>query len=154
MARYCIKFETMKVLLLSLGSKSKMSEIVSSTSVAGKVLFDNNSWQLSALSQAEEYHDIRLKAGEKTLYKEINKANGIKFPIKVDLALHAHKRSLLIQAELGGVEFPAEEQYAKHKRQYHQDKTMVFSHINRLIRCVVDSQLHHQDAVGARHAHK
>lgn len=151
MARYCIKFETMKV-LLSLGSRPKISEMVSYTSAAGKMLIDNNDWQLSALSQAEEYHDIRLKAGEKALYKEINKANGIKFPIKVDLALHAHKRSLLIQAELGGVEFPADEQYAKHKRQYHQDKTMVFSHINRLIRCVVDCQLHLQDAVGARHA--
>lgn len=108
--------------------------------------------QLSALSQAEEYHDIRLKAGEKALYKEINKANGIKFPIKVDLALHAHKRSLLIQAELGGVEFPAEEQYAKHRRQHNQDTTLVFSHVNRLIRCVVDCQIHLQDAVGARHA--
>ena len=151
MARYCIKFETMKV-LLSLGTRSKMSEIVSCTSAIGKTLIDNNSWQLSALSQAEEYHDIRLKAGEKALYKEINKANGIKFPIKVDLALHAHKRSLLIQAELGGVDFPVEEQYGKHKRQYHQDKTMVFSHINRLIRCVVDCQLHLQDAVAARHA--
>ena len=93
-----------------------------------------------------------MKAGEKALYKEINKANGIKFPIKVDLALHAHKRSLLIQAELGGVEFPADEQYGKHKRQYNQDKALVFSHLNRLIRCVVDCRLHVQDSVGARHA--
>lgn len=93
-----------------------------------------------------------MKAGEKALYKEINKANGIKFPIKVDLALHAHKRSLLIQAELGGVEFPADEQYSKHRRQCSQDKAMVFSHVNRLIRCIVDCQLHRQDAIGARHA--
>ena len=93
-----------------------------------------------------------MKAGEKALYKEINKANGIKFPIKVDLALHAHKRSLLIQAELGGVEFPTDEQYGKHKRQYNQDKTLVFSHLNRLIRCIVDCRLHVQDSVGARHA--
>ena len=107
---------------------------------------------MSALSQADEYRDVRLKAGEKALYKLINQASGIKFPIKVDLALHAHKRSLLIQAELGGVEFPADEQYGKHKRQYIQDKTMVFSHLNRLIRCVVDCQLHIQDSVGARHA--
>lgn len=107
---------------------------------------------MSALSQADEYRDVRLKAGEKALYKEINKANGIKFPIKVDLALHAHKRSLLIQAELGGVEFPANEQYGKHKIQYSQDKNLVFSHLNRLIRCAVDCRLHVQDSVGARHA--
>ena len=108
--------------------------------------------KLSALSQADEYRDIRLKAGEKALYKKINKANGIKFPIKVDLALHAHKRSLLIQAELGGVEFPADEQYGKHKMQFNQDKALVFSHLHRLIRCVVDCRLHVQDSVGARHA--
>lgn len=107
---------------------------------------------MSAISQADEYRDIRLKAGEKALYKEINKANGIKFPIKVNLALHAHKTSLLIQAELGGVEFPADEQYGKHKRQYNQDKVLVFSHLNRLIRCVVDCRLHLRDSVGARHA--
>ena len=29
---------------------------------------------------------------------------------------------------------------------------MVFSHVNRLIRCIVDCQLHRQDAIGARHA--
>ena len=108
--------------------------------------------KLSALSQADEYRDIRLKVSEKALYKQINKANGIKFPIKVDLALHAHKRSLLIQAELGGVEFPVDEQYGKHKMQFNQDKALVFSHLHRLIRCVVDCRLHVQDSVGARNA--
>lgn len=149
MARYCIKFETMKV-VLSLGAKPKMSEIVSCLSVF--TWDQTHQTQLSALSQAEEYRDIRLKAGEKPLYKEINKANGIKYPIKVDLALHAHKRSLLIQAELGGVEFPADEQYNKHRRQFSQDRAIVFSHVNRLIRCIVDCQLYLQDSVGARHA--
>lgn len=133
MARYYVKFETMKV-LLSLEPRSKMSEV------------------LSALSQADEFREIRLKGGEKGLYKELNKANGIKFPIKVDLALHAHKRSLLLQAELGGVEFPAQEQYAKHKRQYNQDKNIVFSHVNRLVRCVIDCHIHLQDAVTVRNA--
>ena len=80
----------------------------------------------------------------------MNKANGIKFPIKVDLALHAHKRSLLLQAELGSVEFPTDEQYSKHKRQYNQDKAFVFSHVNRLIRCVIDCQIHLQDAITVR----
>jgi len=82
----------------------------------------------------------------------LNKANGIKFPIKVDLALHAHKRSLLLQAELGSVEFPTDEQYSKHKRQYNQDKAFVFSHINRLIRCVIDCQIHLQDAIAVRNS--
>ncbi|KAL8710415.1 MAG: hypothetical protein Q9220_005016 [cf. Caloplaca sp. 1 TL-2023] len=133
MARYYVNFETMKG-LLSLDPQAKMSDI------------------LSVLVGAEELHDVRFRATEKRLLKEINVANGIKYPIKVDIALPQHKRSLILQAELGGVEFPADEQYAKIKRQYQQDKTIIFNHINRLVRCVIDCQIHLEDAVAVRHA--
>jgi len=93
-----------------------------------------------------------LKASEKTLFKEMNKDVGIKFPIKVDIALPAHKISLLIQTELGGVEFPATDLYKKCRQQYQQDKGIVFQHVNRLIRCIIDCQLYLQDSVSARHA--
>ena len=66
--------------------------------------------------------------------------------------MNAHKRSLILQAELGGVEFPTNEQYAKYKRQFIQDKNILFSHIHRLIHCVVDCQIHKQDGVAVRHA--
>lgn len=102
--------------------------------------------------QADEFRDIRLRANEKKLFKEINHTNGIKFPIKVDIAMHAHKRSLIIQSELGGVDFPADEQYVKHKRQFIQDKASLFSASHRLICCVIDCQIHLQDAVTVRHA--
>ena len=102
--------------------------------------------------QAKEFQDIRLKSYEKKLYKTINGANGIRFPIKVDLAMHAHKRSLILQSELGCVEFPADEQYVKHKRQFNMEKTILFSHVNRLLNCVTDCQIILQDAVAARHA--
>lgn len=107
---------------------------------------------MSALVQAEEFHELRLRVGEKNLYKEFNNAPGIKFPIKVNIALPEHKRSLIIQAELAGIEFPAAEQFAKHKRQFQQDKAILFSHAHRLIRCVVDCQLYLQDSVTTRHA--
>ena len=107
---------------------------------------------MSVLAGAEEFHDIRLRGNEKKLFKEVNNANGIKYPIKVDIALPAHKRSLIIQAELGGVEFPANDQYAKHRKQYQQDKIIIFSQINRLIRCIIDCQISLQDAVTTRHA--
>src|SRR5271156_6282755 len=93
-----------------------------------------------------------MKASEKTLFKEMNKDVGIKFPIKVDVALSVHKISLLIQTELGGVEFPATDLYRKYKQQYQQDKGIVFQHVNRLIRCIIDCQLNLQDSVSARHA--
>lgn len=107
---------------------------------------------MSSIVQAEEYHEIRLRGFEKKLFKEINNSNGIKFPIKVDLAMHAHKRSLLIQSELGGVDFPADEQHAKHKRTFQTEKSLMFCNVHRLIRCVVDIYVHLQDAVSARHA--
>ncbi len=66
--------------------------------------------------------------------------------------MHAHKRSLIVQSELGGVEFPIDEQYAKHKRQFNQDKTLIFDSIHRLIRCIIDCQIHLQDAVAVRNA--
>lgn len=108
--------------------------------------------QLSALAEAEEFREIRLRGGEKTLFREINKANGLRFPIKVDIALHSHKRNLIIQAELGGVEFPSHAQYVKHRKQYQQDKIIIFSQIHRLIRCVIDCQIHLEDAMAVRHA--
>lgn len=66
--------------------------------------------------------------------------------------MHAHKRSLIIQSELGAVDFPADEQYVKLKRQFIQDKISLFSASHRLIRCVIDCQIHLQDAVTVRHA--
>ena len=108
--------------------------------------------QLSVLVEAEEFHEVRFRSGEKALFKSLNSANGIKFPIKVDIALPTQKRSIIFQAELGGVDFPSDEQFVKHKKQYHQDKAILFSHIHRLIRCVIDCQIQRQDAPATRHA--
>lgn len=104
------------------------------------------------MAGAEEFHEVRLRSGEKRLYKIINDSNAIKFPIKVDIALPDHKRSLIMQAELGGVDFPAHEQFIKHRKQYLQDKVIIFSHVHRLIKCVIDCQLYLEDAVSVRHA--
>ncbi|MCJ1472198.1 Sec63 [Lambiella insularis] len=133
MARYYVKFETMEV-LLTLPPRAKMSEI------------------LSVLAQAVEFHDIRFRSGEKNLYKTLNAASGIKFPIQVDIAFAAQKRSIIMQAELGGVEFPTDEQYAKHRNQYQQDRLLVFTHVHRLIRCIIDCQIHLRDGPATRHA--
>ncbi|MCJ1284418.1 Sec63 [Xylographa opegraphella] len=133
MARYYVKFETMSV-FLSLPPRAKMSEI------------------LSVLAEAEEFHEVRFRSGEKSLYKHLNSAGGIKFPIKVDIAIAAQKRSIIIQAELGGVEYPTDEQYGKHRKQHQQDKAILFTHAHRLIRCIIDCQIHLQDGPATRHA--
>lgn len=107
--------------------------------------------QLSVICQAEEFNELRLKATERAFYRELNRAHGIRFPIKVDLAQNSHKISLLIQSELGAVEFPSGEQFQRHRLQFHQDKTIVFNHINRLIRCISDCQVDKEDGVCLRH---
>ncbi|PLN84710.1 P-loop containing nucleoside triphosphate hydrolase protein [Aspergillus taichungensis] len=133
MARYYVRFETMKG-LLSLERHATAFQI------------------LSVIAQADEFREVRLKAGEKSLYKEINRASSIKFPVKVDIALPAHKISLLIQAELGAVDFPDGEQFQKHKFAFQQDKGIVFSHVSRLIRCIIDCQIALEDSIAARNA--
>ncbi|PYI11603.1 DEAD/DEAH box DNA helicase [Aspergillus sclerotiicarbonarius CBS 121057] len=133
MARYYVRFETMRT-LLTLKPHSSISQI------------------LSVISRADEFREIRLKAGEKSLYKEINRAGAIRFPVNVDIALPAHKISLLIQSELGAVDLPDGEPFQKHKFAFQQDKTFIFSHVNRLIRCIIDCQVGLEDSITLRNA--
>ncbi|KAJ5086972.1 hypothetical protein NUU61_008279 [Penicillium alfredii] len=133
MARYYVRFETMKT-LLSLRHQATLSQI------------------LDVISQAEEFREVRLKAGEKSLYREINRNPGIRYSVKVDIALPAHKISLLLQSELGAIEFPDAESLQKHKFQFQQDKSIVLSHVKRLIRCVVDCLIAREDSIAIRNA--
>ncbi|KIW62469.1 hypothetical protein PV04_10642 [Phialophora macrospora] len=133
MARYCVNFDTMKS-FIGLPPKAKTSEIV------------------SLLAQAREFRGLRILAGEKSFYKEINKAPEIKFPFKVDVALPTHKISLLMQAEMGNVALPDGENHKRHHSQYRIDRSLVFAHANRLIRCLIDCQIQRQDAISTRNA--
>ncbi|RDI80773.1 hypothetical protein Vi05172_g9233 [Venturia inaequalis] len=133
MARYCVHFETAKR-FLDLPPKAKMSEI------------------LSALAQAKEFKDFRFRAYEKSCYKEMNKSASIKFMIPVNLDLPAHKVSLIIQSQLGGVEFPTNEKTASAKFQFSLDTNLIFQHINRLVRCIVDFSLYREDSIALRNS--
>lgn len=131
MARYYLQFDTMKV-LLALPPRAKTSEI------------------LSAIAQATEFSDIRFRSGDKTTYKAVNQNSSIKFPIPVNLDAPAHKISLIIQAVLGAIDFPSEDH--KQRLDFSTAKSLIFSNVQRLIRCVVDCQLYLQDSVTARNA--
>lgn len=131
MARYSLQFDTMRV-FLALPSKAKVSEI------------------LSAISQAAEFRDIRFRAGEKPIYKDLNKSGSIKFPIPVNLDASAHKVSLIIQSVLGAVELPTENYSAR--IEYSSAKVTIFHTVHRLIRCIIDCSLYLDDAVTARNA--
>lgn len=75
---------------------------------------------------------------------------GMRFPIKVDIALPAHKVSLIVQAVLGGVDTIAN--HPNLKVQHGIDQALIFQHVHRLIRCIVDCQGYNKDSVGIRNA--
>lgn len=131
MARYYLKFDTMKD-LLALPEHAKLSEI------------------LSTVAQAAEFKDIRFRAGEKPVYKELNKNPSMRFPIPVNIDSTAHKVSLIIQSILGAIELPSEE--GKHQFEYAANKAIIFQHAHRLVRCIIDCQLYLKDAISARNA--
>jgi ATP-dependent DNA helicase HFM1/MER3 len=133
MARYCVQFETAKNFLI-LPPKARLSEI------------------LSTIAQAAEFKEIRFRSGEKQLYKDLNKSPMIKFPIHVNLDLPAHKVSLIIQSQLGAVELPVNEKNNNNGMQYQTDVNIIFQHVHRLIRCIIDFHLCTEDSVALRNA--
>jgi len=108
--------------------------------------------QLSAIAQAAEFNVMKFRAGEKTMYKEINKSPMIKFPIRVDLALPPHKVSLIIQSVLGGIDTQNDNRFKNLRHQFGCDEKIIFQHVHRLVRCFIDCQLQIGDSVAARNA--
>lgn len=131
MTRYYIKFMTMQT-ILGLEEKASVSHV------------------LFVLSQSQEFKDVRFRSGEKGLYKELNKL--VKYPLKEELLSAFHKAYILIQFEIGMMEFPAEANFQKYKTTLMQDKSLIFQHCHRVIRCIIDSKLHFKDSVSVRSA--
>lgn len=91
-----------------------------------------------------------MKANERAYFRELNKSTFIKWPIKENVASAAHKISLIIQVQLGGVDLPNEKDF--NRRQYMTEQALVFDRIQRLVRCVVDCKTHDADAVATQNA--
>jgi ATP-dependent DNA helicase HFM1/MER3 len=82
----------------------------------------------------------------------INKSPYIRFPIPVNLDLPAHKVSLLVQSVLGAADIAWTDDLSKHKVQYNMEAIIVFKHITRLIRCIIDCQIYLGDSVSINNA--
>ena len=85
-----------------------------------------------------------MRSNERAAFRELNKSPLIKYPVKENISTTAHKVSLLVQTQLGGVDLPNE----VNRRQYVLEKEMVFDRINRLVRCVTDCKIHDGDGIG------
>ncbi|KAK6516462.1 Sec63 [Arthrobotrys conoides] len=133
MARYYIKFKTMKN-IMELKDKAKVSEI------------------LTCLSEAEEFKEFRIRSGEKGVLKEINNSPSMKWSIKGDINSPAHKAYILIQFEIGCMEFPTTEGLQKYRATLLQDKSLIFQHLHRLVRSICDIKLFLRDSISCRNA--
>lgn len=91
-----------------------------------------------------------MKPTERAAFREFNKSPFIKYPIKENVSTTAHKISLIIQVQLGGVDTPNNKEF--NRRQYQTDKTLVFERIHRLVRCVVDCKAVDCDALATQNA--
>ncbi|OBT87082.1 hypothetical protein VE02_05017 [Pseudogymnoascus sp. 03VT05] len=131
MSRYMVKFETMQ-LLLGIPEHAGMGQM------------------LHIISQASEFKDLRMKPTERAAFREFNKSPFIKYPIKENVSTTAHKISLIVQVQLGGVDPPNDKEF--NRRQYQTDKTLVFERIHRLVRCVVDCKAVDCDALATQNA--
>jgi ATP-dependent DNA helicase HFM1/MER3 len=140
MARYYVNFETMRI-IVGLQPGAQISEIVSGLHKICLSSYCLLLVQLSALSQASEFQDIRFRSGEKPFYKTLNSSPSIRFPIPVSLNLPAHKVSLIIQSVLGSADTAWDKDAQKHRAQYQNEVAAVFKHVHRLIRCIADCQI-------------
>lgn len=128
MVKHYISFDTMKQFLLV---------SVSSTVQDCLVL----------LTKSIEFQDIHLKHNERRLYKSINSSTLMKFPIDDTILLDHDKVSILIQFELGGLEYPTYKGSGQVHSSFINDKLLVFKQSLRICRCLIDILVSKGDAI-------
>lgn len=111
---------------------------------------------MSLLTSAKEFSGIRMRHKEKKLYKEINLSPLLKYPFLTEqgqskiIDATSQKVSLLIQYELGGLEFPSYSgAYVLHQTLV-QDKLLVFRHCFRILKCMVDAFVERKDGISLK----
>lgn len=113
---------------------------------------------LDILVKAEEFKEVKIRQNEKKLYKEINMSPLIRYPFLTEkkqsqiIDQTERKVSLIIQYELGGLEFP---NYEGANKLYHiliQDKTRIFRHCYRILRCMIDCFIEKKDGMSLQNS--
>lgn len=86
-----------------------------------------------------------MKPAERNAFRELNKSNMLRFPLKETVSTQAHKVALLIQARLGDIDIPFGKGYSK--MTCIRETNIALEHASRLVRCVVECKAHASDAV-------
>ncbi|EDV10451.1 ATP-dependent DNA helicase MER3 [Saccharomyces cerevisiae RM11-1a] len=111
---------------------------------------------LNLLATSEEFSVMRVRHNEKKLFKEVNLSPLLKYPFLTEkkqsqiIDKVSQKVSLLIQYELGGLEFPSYEGASKLHQTLVQDKFLVFRHCFRLLKCMVDTFIEKSDGTSLK----
>lgn len=101
---------------------------------------------LNLLCESSEFADLNLKHQEKRLYKEINSSPILRYPSKLKDLGKKDKVKLIIQFELGGLDFPTYNGALKLHSSFLGDKFYVFKHIYRIMMALLDVFIEKQDA--------
>lgn len=105
------------------------------------------------IAQASQFHDqCRMKNNEKTAFRELNKSALIKWPVKENINTTAHKVSIMVQAELAGVELSNEKDISINRQQYASEKRLIFEQLQRLLKCFIDCRAYDCNALSTRYA--
>ena len=107
--------------------------------------------QLNTLCQATEFKEFRLRPTERPIFRELNKSPSIIYPLN-EINTVWHKISLLIQAELGGVQYPDTSEVAKLRKQLLVEKKLALDLLQRLVRSVIECVGANLDSVAMRNA--
>lgn len=103
---------------------------------------------LSLIVKSFEFKEIRVKMADKRLLKEIN--NNPMMNFKIDRPLienYNEKISILIQFELGGIEFPSYQGSMKLHHEFISEKMMVFKNLPRILKAAIDIYSYKKDAI-------
>lgn len=102
---------------------------------------------LESISKCREFDVIKMKQQNKKLYKTINENPLILYPIKnKTIDQPSHKVNLIIQFELGGLEFPTFNGAMKGHYDFLIEKMMVFKNIPRILKAAIDVYVEKKDS--------
>lgn len=110
---------------------------------------------LNLLANAKEFSDIRIRQKEKRLYKELNGSPLLRFPYLADgkrrrIDSSSQKVSLIIQYELGGLEYPSYKGASALHQTMIQDRLLIFRHCFRVLKCMVDIFVEKEDGASLK----
>ena len=111
---------------------------------------------LLLLSKADEFADSRVRQSEKRLFREVNMSPLLRYPFLTEkgqcqiIDQTFQKVSLLIQYELGGLEYPTYDGSNKVYQSFIQDKLKIFRHSYRVMRCMIDCFIEKKDGISLK----